>query len=162
MNVREIYDGSDAEATKALYARLEQLGPAGVIARDLFRAQKASARAKVYRGGNSKGRFRAQAYDKKDWSIGNLCAALEQHAAALGIAWGWKEDPAQSFHCWVLYVELPTGQVSFHSAAPKSDQRFTGDWDGVRHASASRILLYTASVLNPNAVHEQLLLSLLP
>ena len=147
MNVHAIYHGSDGEATKALYARLETLGPAGVVALNLFRAQKCSSRAKAYRRHVHK----QEAYGRKDWSLQNLCAALEEHAADLGIEWGWKEDPQQSFHRWVLYVVvLPGGQVSFHSAAPKGAQRFTGDWDGT-HESANRILLYTKSLFMPAA-----------
>ena len=142
MNVDAIYNGSNGDATKALYARLETLGPAGVVALNLFRAQKCSARAKVYR----RGAHKREAYGRKDWSLQNLCTALEQHAAALGVAWGWKEDPGQEFHCWVLYVVLPSGQVSFHSAAPKGKQRFEGDWDG-SHESASRILQHAALLL---------------
>ena len=142
MNVHEIYQGSNGEATRALYAQLETLGPAGVIGLNLFRAQKCSARAKGYR----RNMHKREAYARKQWSMENLCTALAAHAEALGIIWGWKEDPAQEFHCWVLYVVLPTGQVSFHSASPIGDQRFTGDWDGSRD-SAGRVLTYTASLL---------------
>ena len=159
MNVHEIYVGSNGEATQALYAQLQSLGPAGVIALNLFRAQKCSSRAKVYRGRNGRGSYRSQAYDRKDWSLGNLCAALEEHAASLGIIWGWKEDQAQEYHSWVLYVVLPSGQVSFHGAAPKSSQRFAGEWDGSRE-SASRILLYTESLLHAPVTYCQLSLSL--
>ncbi len=148
MNVRHIYEGSDGEATRALYARLEKLGPAGVIALNLFRASKCSARAKVYRGGNGRGSFRGMAYDRKNWSLKNLCEALERHGDELGIRWGWKEDPAQAFHRWVLYVELPTGQVSYHADGPMGGRRFVGEWDGFRD-SAGRVLLYASSLLVP-------------
>ena len=143
MNVHEIYAGSNGEATRALYARLETLGPAGIIALNLFRAQKCSARAKLYR----RSAHKREAYGRKTWSLQNLCAALEKHAAALEITWGWKEDPGQEFHCWVLYVVLPGGQVSFHNAAPIGDQRFAGEWDGSRD-SAGRIVLYTTSLID--------------
>lgn len=139
MNALEIYAGSNGDATKALYARLETLGPIGIVALNLFRAQKASARAKVYRGGG----FRGKAYDKKNWSLENLCTALE---AATPFEWGWKEDSAQEFHRWVLYVELPTGQVSFHSAAALCARRFDGEWDRT-HLSAERIIRFVQSLL---------------
>lgn len=80
-----IYQASSGEATKALYATLEHRGPAGTIAVNLLRACKASERAKVYRGR----RFKTSAYDKKEWSLGNLCGALEAHARDLRIIWGW-------------------------------------------------------------------------
>ena len=60
--VMQTYQGSDGEATRALYAELQQRGPVGVIAVNLFRAQKNSARAKVYRGG------------VRDASVQRICA----------------------------------------------------------------------------------------
>ena len=58
----DVYRASDGEATKRLYVELELLGPAGVIALNLFRACKNSERAKAYRGGNGHGSYRSQAY----------------------------------------------------------------------------------------------------
>jgi hypothetical protein len=131
-----------------MYAILERSGgAAGIVAVNLFRAQKCSARAKVYRGGNGHGSFRSQAYERKNWSMGNLCKVLAEHAAGLGIVWGWKIDPAQEFHNWVLYIDLPdVGQVSFHSASPLSPERYAGDWDHT-HLSAERIIRYVDSIL---------------
>ena len=83
MNAAEIYAGSDGEATKALYALLETRGPLGHIAMNLFRAQKCSERAKAYRGGNSRGRYRDQAYERKGWSMGLLVKALHEHAESI-------------------------------------------------------------------------------
>src|ERR1051326_7628212 len=115
MTTLEIYNGSDGAATKALYARLELLGPVGLVALNLFRAQKCSERAKVYRGGvPGRGSFKAMAYERKQWSMGNLCKVLQEHAQGLQLRWGWKEDPGQEYYPWVLYVDLPSGQVSFH------------------------------------------------
>lgn len=180
MNVAAIYSGSDAEATKALYAELERRGAIGVIALNLLRACKASARAKVYRGGNSHGRFKDQAYQKKEWSLRQLCDALvplidkskwcstpgcgfPDGKPCLGcgltvshgvVAWGWKEDPAQTFHRWVLYVDLLVGQVSFHAAMPTplaslngGFPTYKGEWDGQRQ-SAERIIQYAQCVLD--------------
>lgn len=142
MNVRAIYEGSNGAATQALYDRLQTFGPAGIVALNLFRASKCSARAKVYRRGCHK----RDAYDRKQWSLSNLCTVLQIHADALGIVWGWKEDPAQAFHRWVLYVVLPVhGQVSFHSATAIGSQRFAGEWDGSRE-SHERILRHTAAL----------------
>ena len=150
MNALEIYAGSDGEKTKALYARLETLGPLGTVAVNLFRAQKCSERAKVYRGGGHRG----AAYDRKNWSLQNLCAALAAHGEALGLAWGWKEDPAQSFHRWVLYVELPTGQVSFHAASALSPQRYAGEWDQSKD-SPSRVVRFVQSLLNDKLIDRR-------
>ncbi len=185
MNAYEIYKGSDGEATRRLYAHLETLGHVGVIAMNLFRAQKTSDRAKKYRGGNARGSYRSQSYETKNWSLGQLVEALivaedlpmnarelsaesieywrdwkagTRKVAALFISdpaqpppfalgkWGWKEDANQAFHKWVLYVELPTGQVSFHAASPSSPHRYAGEWDG-QHLSAERILRFVQSLL---------------
>jgi hypothetical protein len=51
IDVALVYEGSNGDATRVLYARLEALGPIGAIAVNVFRAHKSSARAKVYRGG---------------------------------------------------------------------------------------------------------------
>lgn len=146
-DVIRVYEGSDGAATKALYARLEQLGPAGVIALNLFRACKCSERAKVYRGRG----FKDSAYERKQWSMGNLCKALTEHGAALGMRWGWGIDaPAHSvgsplFH--VLYIETEAGQISFHSDARGTGPDFDGCWDGVRGASGGRACSFAATLL---------------
>lgn len=150
-----IYDGSDGDATKALYHELEAIGPVGAVAINLFRAQKCSARAKVYHGGvPGQGSYRDMAYERKEWSMANLCKVLGAHAAELGILWGWKVDPVQPFHTWVLYVEMPTGQVSFHTRARGKGPDFTGEWDGVRGASADRILRWIAGLGQEAAMSE--------
>jgi len=152
IDIVRIYEGSDGDATKALYARLEQLGAVGVVALNLFRANKCSARAKVYRGGNSKGRYRDMAYDRKQYSIDNLCKVLTEHAGSLGIVWGWGHDPAQEFHDAVLYVEIPTGQVSFHTKPRGEGPDYPNQWDGVRGASPGRVCRWIARLLAEQVV----------
>lgn len=142
-----VYRGSDGDATKALYTRLERLGEFGAIAINLFRAQKASERAKAYRGGDGKGRFRDQAYDRKQWSVDNLCLALSVAAHRVGLSWGWGEDPNQPFHNQVLYIDLPTGQVSFHSAVRGRGPSYDGKWDGYSGVAVDRILRWIARLL---------------
>lgn len=126
MTTLQIYEGSDGDATKLLYNRLEALGPVGTIALNLFRAAKCSERAKLYSR-----KFRGEAYGRKQWSLRNLDAALTAHAEALGLSWGWKRDPAQALHCWVLYVDIPTGQVSFHTDVRASLRDYGGEWTGI-------------------------------
>jgi hypothetical protein len=138
-----VYKGSDGDATKALYARLEQLGPVGIVACNLFRAAKNSERAKVYRGRGHRG----AAYDRKDWAIGNLAEALGAHAEGLGLVWGWGLDTAQPFHKDVLYVDLPTGQVSFHTSGRRDGPDYPGAWDEMQGQSAGRICSFVARVL---------------
>lgn len=151
-NLRRVlaaYNGSDAGRTRSLYAGLASFGPAGSLAVNLMRAQKTSARAKVYRGGDSGGRYSAQAYEAKEWAMGNLCQILVEQADALGIVWGWQTDPGAAYHAQVLYVVLPDlGQASFHTLARGAGPEFPGTWDGVRGKSAERILRFAAGILD--------------
>jgi hypothetical protein len=144
----QVYCGSDGAATRKLYKELESCGAIGIIAMNLFRAQKCSTRAKAYRGGISGlGSYRDLAYERKQYSMDQLCDALMENAEKLGIKWGWKIDPAQEYHKWVLYCELPgQGQVSFHTDRKGKGPDFDGDWDRV-HASEIRIIRFADFVL---------------
>jgi hypothetical protein len=149
VDVQAIYDGSDGEATKALYARLAAHAELGLVATNLFRAQKSSARAKVYRGGvRGQGSYRSMAYGRKNWAMTNLCTVLADHATELGMVYGWQRDAHTEGYAWVLYVELPTGQVSFHAPTRGAGPDFPGTWDGVRGASADRIVRWCQAILN--------------
>ena len=55
--------------------------------------------------------------------------------------WGWKRDPKTPGYEWVLYVDLPTGQCSFHSADRLNGPDYQGDWDGIG-MSQERICRY--------------------
>lgn len=153
--VRHVYKSSDGAMTKQLYALLAKRGAAGEVAVELFRAQKCSERAKKYRGGiRGVGSFKAMAYERKGWALHNLCTTLLTGAAGsrieraveLNISFGWKEDPRESFARWVLYVELPNGQVSFHSPVRHDGPDFKGEWDG-QHLSCERVLAFCDAVL---------------
>src|SRR5581483_9467783 len=83
-----VYKGSSGDATKALYAKLEAVGPMGLIAVNLFRACKTSERAKKYRRGP--GHISAS-YERKDWSVENATRIL----AGMNpppFRWGWGID----------------------------------------------------------------------
>ena len=142
------YHGSDGERTKALYTRLSEMGPSGLVAVELFRAEKASQRAKAYRGGiRGHGSYKRMAYDRKEWALGRLCNALIEHTTVPVFGWGWGVDEDQPVHRHVLYVELPTGQVSFHASMRGDGPDYPGIWDGVRGQSADRILRWCGRVL---------------
>lgn len=142
--VSEVYAGSDGEATRALYARLEAFGPIGVIAVNVFRAQKCSERAKRYRGSQ----FKSAAYERKDWSIGNLANALQAHAEAAGISWGWAiDDKQEGPHSHLLYIDLPTGQVSWHGGRRYGGPDYDGAWDGKTGLAPERICRWIADLL---------------
>lgn len=147
-DIMTIYAGSDGDATKALYQQLQLAGPRGLVAIDLFRACKASERAKAYRGGQrGRGSFRRMAYEKKSWAIENLAANLSDRAADLGIVWGWGIDPSQDYHRDVLYIDLPAGQVSFHTAPRSKGPDYPGEWDGARGQASMRICQFCLQTL---------------
>lgn len=144
--VAAVYNGSDGDATIALYQRLNALGPIGNVAVNVFRAQKASERAKVYRGGRGGQSYRAMAYEKKRWSMETLCEALTKHRS-LGLVWGWAVDPNQEVHRHILYVELPTGQVSWHTDQRASGPDYAGAWDQAVGTAPHRICAWLAQIL---------------
>lgn len=147
-DILSTYQGSDGDQTRAVFTELEQRGPAGIIALNLFRASKNSERAKLYRGGQrGKGSFKRKAYERKQWAMDNLARELGIHAEALDIRWGWRVDENQPFHRYVLYVDLPTGQASFHSAVRGKGPDYPDKWDGVRAATPQRICAYCAKLL---------------
>lgn len=156
IEICKIFLGSDAAATMNLYSKLEEVGPRGVVAMNLFRALKASSRAKVYRGGNGRGSYRAQAYDKKNWSMTNLVRMLIDHGDDVGVPFGWGRDSKAIGFEHVLYVDLPTGQVSFHSDSRGDGLDYLGTWDGVRNASVDRCCRWCSQVLQQEIVAPQL------
>ena len=150
MKAIDVYNGSDGDLTKRYYEELQKRGPLGMIAMNLFRAQKCSARAKVYRGGiRGQGSYRGMAYERKEYAIEMLCAKLAADDGELGIIFGWKRDPnviLKGDEAWVLYVDLPVGQVSFHSPCRFAGPDYAGDWDG-QYASGDRVLAFCDQVM---------------
>ena len=148
MRAIEVYRGSDGEVTRAYYAQLVAKWRIGTIAMNLFRAQKCSSRAKVYRGGiRGQGSYRSMAYDRKAYSLQELSKALLE-ASDLGIRFGWAMDfdtPLGGRPSWVLYIDLPNGQVSFHSPTRYGGPDYSGKWDG-RRSSEYRILAFCDAV----------------
>lgn len=145
--VWDIYGGSDGKATQALYDRLETMGPSGQIALNAFRAQKTSLRAKSYRR-----RFKGASYDRKQWSMSNLAQLLSEHGESLGIRWGWAEDPETPVYSWILYIDLPTGQISFHTAERGRGPDYPGPWDGVKNQGGWRVCHWIADLFAKEAV----------
>jgi hypothetical protein len=149
MKALDVFLGSDAEVTKAYYAALAKRGPAGDVAVNLMRAQKCSTRAKKYRGGiRGVGSYRSMAYETKSWAMENLCKVLAEHGKRLRIRFGWKLDPDVLFGerpSWVLYIDLPQGQVSFHCPSRLSPHDYAGEWDR-EHRSEERVIAFCDSV----------------
>lgn len=151
-----IYSGSDGEATRALYEELqERFGPVGYLAVALFRAQKTSTKAKGYR----RGAHRHESYERKAWSISQAAELLESHGDDLKFQWGWAVDNKAEHYRWVFYVELPTGQVSFHMRARGRGPAYIFPWDGVKSEAAVRICrwidsLYTGRPVRVIRIHR--------
>lgn len=147
-SVRECYYGSDAQATGFLVDALLRAGPSGELAALLFRAMKASSRAKVYRGKHESGTsFRDLAYDRKGDALEQLAEFLDAACCAPDV-WGWQRDEdAQHRNSWVLYCVIPPGQVSFHSPVRHAGPDFAGAWDRQLGVSESRVIAFCESVL---------------
>lgn len=143
MTALEVFTQSNGEVTKAYYEELRAIGPVGCLALNLFRAQKTSSRAKRYRGRQ----YRNASYDVKAYSVENICRLLmENRCEWLSVSsWGWQQDPEQFRNTWVLYVDIPQGQVSFHSPVRYEGPEYPGAWDGA-HLSRERILAFCDEV----------------
>lgn len=147
MKAKEIFEQSDGNVTKSYYALLEKLGPIGLIALNLFRAQKCSIRAKAYR----KKTHIQDAYGRKQWSIDQLCDILLRYGSEVGITFGWKQDEKvilSNATSWVFYVDLPNGQVSFHSPVRGKGPEYHSDWDGRKGMSVVRVLQFCDQTTN--------------
>lgn len=144
---RQVYDASDGALTVAFYRRLCAVGPIGTIAVNLMRAQKTSTRAKAYRGRQ----YKNASYDTKNYSLVQLCQALTANPSC-GLTWGWGNDDQTPGFCWVLYVDTPDGQVSFHSQNRGIGPNYEKPWDGINGASEERILRFCDSVLQTHSV----------
>lgn len=147
MKAKDVYTQMDGDLTKRYYREIAARGGiAGVVAVNLFRAQKCSARAKTYKRHSHK----SEAYGRKEWSMQNLCEVLGKHSHALSIRYGWRQDDSVVFGnepSFVLYVELPNGQVSFHCPRRGEGPDYERKWDGAK-ASSERIIEFCDMVWN--------------
>lgn len=133
-----VFARRDGGATMDHCIELALRGAIGSVAVAMYQAQYTSSRAKSYRR-----RGRNESYDRKNVTLVRAPGILE----AGQIVYGWKTDPNQEYHNQVLYVDLPTGQVSFHSATRGYGPDYQGDWDGLQE-SQSRIFEFCDQVLD--------------
>jgi hypothetical protein len=131
--VQAAFQASDGVRTRKVLRKLEQIGLLGRVAAQLFRAQKASTRAKEYRGD-----YVDYAYCRKGENLKGLCELLAQQQE---LAWGWGTDVEMWEHGprHVVYIDVPKGQASFHSFERYDGPAYTGEWDG-KHESESNII----------------------
>jgi hypothetical protein len=148
LKARNVFDGSNGGQTRSFCCALEKTGQLGKIAAELFRIQKASTRAKVYGGGikvkYGKVSYRTLAYARKGDCLSALCYLLQ--ADNCGLTWGWGYDSKQQLAKCVLYIDLPLGQVSFHSTDRFAGPKYQGEWDK-EYKSEQRILSFCDKVL---------------
>lgn len=147
MLAASVFNQQNGDVTKSYYKTMGEKGFKGLLAVALFRAQKRSTAAKKYQ---SKGRgYRQDAYDVKNWSIEQVCAVMASHD--FGFTWGWGRDLKTPNFTWVLYVDLPTGQCSFHSSERGKGPDYLGKWTPGA-GSLSNILEFCDSVWDPEYV----------
>lgn len=141
--VREVFAQNNGAVTVAFYEALAALGPLGLVARDLFRAQKRSNAAKRYK----RGRFKREAYEVKQYAMSELAKTLTEHADALQITWGWGYDAPREPHAWVLYVQTDDRwQCSYHTGARGNGPDFPLFWDGGNSEAA--MVAFVAHVID--------------
>lgn len=146
-SVHAIFFGSDPVATRLFCAELHGRGQIGKIAAALFTVQKASSRAKVYRGGKKQEDGREVPYN--DLAYGRKGEFLKRLAELLvrddcGMAWGWGLDLKQPKAKHVLFIDLPQGQVSLHSVQRFVGADYHGEWDGT-NATEDRVIAFCES-----------------
>lgn len=142
MRVWDVYTGNDRTATRRLLSDLDLRGEQGKLAAALFRAQKASARAKEYRGDSVD-----YSYGRKAEQLTVICDLLS--STANGLIWGWGQDKSGNLTD-VLYIDLPCGQVSFHSESRLVGPDYLKPWDSGQN-SAENVMEFASQVLDEHA-----------
>lgn len=160
MTASQVYSGSDGAETRRLLTALRKRGLVGDIAACLFTAQKSSERAKRYgysgfRGSRGRVSYRDLSYTRKGqalFALSQILKEMDSKYALQGgaLLWGWRKHDQFGMPPYVLYVDLPTGQVSFHLHERYPGPEYPREWDGVRKASAGRIVQFCQNILEGN------------
>jgi len=140
-----VFAGSSPTLTRHYLRALENRGDEGRIAAMLFRAQKSSTRAKMY----YRRTYKDLAYDRKGDCLKALCELLAINDC--GIRWGWGTDAKEQDASDVLYVDLPTGQASFHSPDRHVGPEYPGEWD-TSSDSMTSVLTFCDQVMQAPAL----------
>ena len=128
MSCRKMFKTGSGDDVVAFTIELAKRGAAGAVACALFRAFNNSFRAKKGR------KQRRERYDRKGDALKSLCTSLVEFNPRLHFKWGWGRDEGTRGYSDVLYVDIPTGQVSFHSAGRYQGPRYKGRWDGSKES----------------------------
>lgn len=126
--------------------------PYGRLLRALRDAQVASDRAKSraadatrYSEYNDRSEYRwhnyhasrsarQRDYAEKSQSIAHACNA----AGEAGIVFGWAPSLQEDVP-WIVYFDLPTGQMSFHCNKRGQGPEYGGNWDGLKDEGTNRV-----------------------
>ena len=111
--------------------------------------------AKGLQGGLTNVSYSDLAYQKKAEAVAALCEILSTDPC--GMTWGWQHSSQKDYPPWVLYLDLPQGQVTFHSAERLTGPDYEGQWDR-EHESEQRVLEFCDSLVG----YEGLLREFLP
>ncbi len=116
----DVFNKRDGNATVALCVELSKRGLLSAAAVCLYQAQYSSARAKTYRR-----RSKGYSYERKNTALMRMPRWLSR----ADIHYGWGYDATSKNYEHVLYVELATGQCSFHSSERGDGPEFKGSWN---------------------------------
>lgn len=152
MNAQAAYEATDYSETRSYLRALANAGRLGRIAAALFAAMRASTDAKTERR-LAKGDPLAEitvsraGYARKRLAMQKVCELLAHNAA--GLAWGWGNDRRQADCPFVLFVDLPQGQVSFHTPEKLMGPEYAGRWDRACQ-NRERVLAFCDALLPSN------------
>jgi len=119
MKARSIFKARDSKATMEFCTELATRGIDGAVAVSLYQVQYSSSRAKKYRRDG-----RQSSYARKNQVLSRVPHWLK----ASSIPFGWGHDRSTIAYPWVLYVDLPTGQCSFHNQSRGPGPDYLGKW----------------------------------
>ncbi len=141
--VEQTHRTCEVEITSGVYQALQAHGTLGYVALNLFRASQCNLDVKQTTGR----RLSREAYERKIWSISLLAETLKQHADKLHLQWGWSVDEAEPRFKHILFVELPTGQVSFNTDKRSLGPKLKANLDGQKGQSGVRICEFVTQIL---------------
>lgn len=134
----DVFRKRDGNLTVSLCVELAKRGLLGAAAVCLYQAQYSSARAKTYRRSSKR-----VSYERKNIALMRMPRWLSR----ADIAYGWGYDATSKNYEHVLYVELATGQCSFHSSERGDGPEFSGKWDSQGNSLTS-VFAFCDSVLS--------------
>ena len=131
IRVVKAFYGYDAMAIQDVKARLKAGGLKGELADLLFEAERTDLNAGVCRTTPAcswTSRHRRK-WDRWIRALKALVSFLDRSASQLGIHWGWQEHENQTGPFWVVFIDLPTGQVFYSAPERLTDHQYEGSME---------------------------------